>query len=395
MGRALRSARVDHVIGTPAGLALARLVRLPGTRIAAGASSRAGRRALGARRTLADLARLGRTSAAAPEPCPDAECAVVFTSGATGPPKGVVYRHRQVRAQLELLRSTYALTDADRFVAAFAPFALLGPALGIGSATPDVDVTAPQTLTAATLAEAVEAVDATVVFASPAALRGVLASAGGPHAGTAGGARRGAPADLGGGAGPGHPAARRPAGAAGRSGAHAVRDDRGDAGHRHLPGTDRGGRSRQRGVRRPATERCRRGDQPADRPGPCRRGSDLGRRGDRRDVHPRRAREGPLRRPVGDRAAQLPEPGLAPHRRRRPPRRHGAAVDRGPARAPDRHRPRRRDTGRTGTAGPDAAGRPRRSRGRRRARSGTSRSWWWSCPRAARPRTGRRPRTSP
>ncbi len=176
MGRALRSARVDHVIGTPAGLALARLVRLPGTRIAAGASSRAGRRALGARRTLADLARLGRTSAAAPEPCPEAECAVVFTSGATGPPKGVVYRHRQVRAQLELLRSTYALTDADRFVAAFAPFALLGPALGIGSATPDVDITAPQTLTAATLAEAVEAVGATVVFASPAALRGVLAS---------------------------------------------------------------------------------------------------------------------------------------------------------------------------------------------------------------------------
>ncbi len=177
MGRALRSARVDHVIGSAAGLALARLVRLPGTRIAAGPMNRAGVRALGARRTLADVARLGRSSSARPEPSPDTECAVVFTSGATGPPKGVVYRHHQVQAQLELLRSTYALTDDDRFVAAFAPFALLGPALGIGSATPDVDITAPQTLTAAALADAVAAVDGTVVFASPAALRGVLASA--------------------------------------------------------------------------------------------------------------------------------------------------------------------------------------------------------------------------
>jgi acyl-coenzyme A synthetase/AMP-(fatty) acid ligase len=62
-------------------------------------------------------------------------------------------------------------------VAAFAPFALYGPALGIGSAVPRMDVTAPQTLTAAALADAVTAIAATVVFASPAALRNVLATA--------------------------------------------------------------------------------------------------------------------------------------------------------------------------------------------------------------------------
>jgi acyl-coenzyme A synthetase/AMP-(fatty) acid ligase len=101
---------------------------------------------------------------------------VVFTSGATGPAKGVVYRHRQVVAQLELLARTYHLTEQDRLVAAFAPFALLGPALGIGSAVPDIDVTAPGTLTAAGLADAAAAVRATVVFASPAALRNVAAT---------------------------------------------------------------------------------------------------------------------------------------------------------------------------------------------------------------------------
>jgi acyl-coenzyme A synthetase/AMP-(fatty) acid ligase len=89
----------------------------------------------------------------------------------------VVYRRRQVQAQLELVRSTYALTDEDRLVAAFAPFSLFGPALGIGSAVPDMDVTAPGTLTAAALADAVQAIDATVVFASPAALRNVVATA--------------------------------------------------------------------------------------------------------------------------------------------------------------------------------------------------------------------------
>ena len=87
----------------------------------------------------------------------------------------MVYRHRQVQAQLRgRCASTYALTADDRLVAAFAPFALYGPALGIASAVPDMDVTAPGTLTAAALADAVAAVDATVVFASPAALRNVV-----------------------------------------------------------------------------------------------------------------------------------------------------------------------------------------------------------------------------
>ncbi|MDQ3616982.1 MAG: alpha/beta fold hydrolase [Actinomycetota bacterium] len=175
MRRALRSAGVDHVIGEAFGLAAARLMRLPGSRIAAGPVDRTTMRALGATRSLADLARLGRRAPAPEAPPSDQDCAVVFTSGATGPAKGVVYRHRQVLAQLEMLRSTYSLTAGDRLVAAFAPFALLGPGLGIGSAVPSIDVTAPETLTASDLADAAAAVDATVVFASPAALRTVAA----------------------------------------------------------------------------------------------------------------------------------------------------------------------------------------------------------------------------
>jgi olefin beta-lactone synthetase len=204
MRRALRGAAVDHVIAAGPGLAAARAMRLPGTLIAtapAPASARtgtdpagtgtgptgpgwrravatAGRAALRASVTLGELEALGRAHPA-PEPgtAPDADCAVLFTSGATGPAKGVVYTRRQVAAQLALVRGTYGLGPGDRFVAAFAPFALLGPALGIGSAVPDVDVTRPADLTAPLLADAAAAVDATVVFASPAALRRVVATA--------------------------------------------------------------------------------------------------------------------------------------------------------------------------------------------------------------------------
>lgn len=174
MRRALRGAAVRHVIGSVAGLAAARAMRLPGSLIAAGPVPAPLRRALGVEHDLSSLA-----APAAPAPGergPDEDCAVLFTSGATGPAKGVVYTQRQALAQLSLLRETYGLTGSDRMVAAFAPFALLGPALGIGSAVPDIDVTAPGELTAAKLADAAAAVDATVAFASPAALRRVAAT---------------------------------------------------------------------------------------------------------------------------------------------------------------------------------------------------------------------------
>ena len=160
MAAALRSAGPDHVIGIPKALLAARALRVPGRRIS----------------DLAELEARGRN-----EPLPelsdaDGEAAVLFTSGATGPPKGVVYRHSQLRAQLEAVRATMGLGPDDRLVAAFAPFALYGPALGVAAAVPDMDVTAPGTLTAGALADAVAAIEATVVFASPAALRNVVAT---------------------------------------------------------------------------------------------------------------------------------------------------------------------------------------------------------------------------
>ena len=101
---------------------------------------------------------------------------MAFTSGATGPAKGVLYDQRTMAAQYTAVRECYAIGPGDRLVAAFAPFALYGPALGIPVAVPDCDITKPASLRAEALADACAAVGATVVFAAPAALDGVLAS---------------------------------------------------------------------------------------------------------------------------------------------------------------------------------------------------------------------------
>jgi olefin beta-lactone synthetase len=172
LGDALRSADPDWLIGIPAGLAAASALGVPGRRIVVGRAPKVGR----IEHSLAEL--IGGQPAPDRESPDEAEAAVLFTSGATGPPKGVVYRHRQLRAQLDLVRTICQVTDQDRLVAAFAPFALYGPALGIAAAVPDMDVTRPASLTASGLAKAADAVGATLVFASPAALRNVAATAG-------------------------------------------------------------------------------------------------------------------------------------------------------------------------------------------------------------------------
>jgi olefin beta-lactone synthetase len=169
LGRAVRSARPRFVIGPRrARLAAAVLRWAPNA-------------------TLLDVAELVAAQAGTlPTPPVGTDpAAVLFTSGATGPAKGVRYLHAQLAAQRDALAATYAITSDDRLVAAFAPFALYGPALGIATALPDVDVTTPGRLTADALDAACERIGATLAFASPAALANVTSTArpGAPYAG--------------------------------------------------------------------------------------------------------------------------------------------------------------------------------------------------------------------
>ncbi|WP_285115427.1 alpha/beta fold hydrolase [Leifsonia sp. fls2-241-R2A-40a] len=184
LGRAIRGAHTDVIVGALPGLAAARALGWPGRRISVPTLSPALARSLGVEHSLGDLLRLGRERVAVssggaplPAPAPSDLAAVLFTSGSTGPAKGVRYTHAQLSALRDALAAQYDVGPGAGIVAGFAPFALLGPALGARSVIPVGDVTAPRTLTASAVADAARSADATVLFLSPAALANVVATA--------------------------------------------------------------------------------------------------------------------------------------------------------------------------------------------------------------------------
>lgn len=184
--RALKGANPSFLIGIPAALTAARTLLWPGKRISVEPLGSVQEKLLGVAGSVFTAPAADGTPGAPvptptvvefPSPVPDADAAVLYTSGSTGPAKGVVYTQRQLAGMRDAIANTYGFAPGSGLVAGFAPFALLGPALGATSVTPTMDVTRPKTLTASALASAAAAIDATVVFASPAALVNVVATA--------------------------------------------------------------------------------------------------------------------------------------------------------------------------------------------------------------------------
>jgi len=130
--------------------------------------------------TLAQIERLGQ--GAGPqlaETCPDDIAAILFTSGSTGVPKGVVYRHRHFPAQIDMLRHIFGMEAGGVDMPTFPPFALFDPALGLTSIIPDMDPTCPARADPRKLHAAIKRFGVTQLFGSPALMK-VLADDGTP-----------------------------------------------------------------------------------------------------------------------------------------------------------------------------------------------------------------------
>lgn len=182
MRRALRGSHVRHVIGIAAGIGLARTLSVPGLRILAGEMTTELRRGLRVDATLAEVADAGRAVISAgvdtPTPVSTDAALIAFTSGSTGPAKGVLYSHHRLRELCSVLTRTYDLQPGrDALVAAFAPWAVLGPALGAASAIPAMDITDPSTLTMEAFSAAAEQVQGTIAWTSPTGLRAIIDTA--------------------------------------------------------------------------------------------------------------------------------------------------------------------------------------------------------------------------
>jgi len=110
---------------------------------------------------------------------PDEVAAIAFTSGSTGVPKGVVYRHRHFVAQVEMLARALGIEPGGVDLPTFPPFALFDPALGLTSVIPEMDPTRPARADPRKLHAAITRFGVTQLFGSPALIR-VLAEYGAP-----------------------------------------------------------------------------------------------------------------------------------------------------------------------------------------------------------------------
>jgi len=157
--RALKGAHPDHVFAIPKAMPLVKLLQIPGMHIST--------------KGLADF-RVVNPGLVTSSHDAESDGAVVFTSGSTGPAKGVRYSRNRIAKTVSVLRDHYQLTERDVIIAAFAPWAVFGPAIGIGSVLPVMNLSKPSSLTYDSLVSAITQAHGTLLWASPAALRNVL-----------------------------------------------------------------------------------------------------------------------------------------------------------------------------------------------------------------------------
>ncbi|WP_129670858.1 fatty acid CoA ligase family protein [Candidatus Chloroploca sp. Khr17] len=124
---------------------------------------------------LADLSVPLNAPFALAQVAPDEPAAIIFTTGSTGVPKGVLYEHGMFEAQVRLLRALFQLEPGEVEMPAFPLFSLFNVALGCTSAIPPIDPTRPASCDPAAVIAFMQDQKVTSTFGSPAIWRKVTA----------------------------------------------------------------------------------------------------------------------------------------------------------------------------------------------------------------------------
>ncbi len=133
-----------------------------------------GQRWLGGDTTLSSLLSSSDDSAFLEDTAADQEAAVLFTSGSTGPAKGVTYSHGNFWAQVMALKQLYKFEDGEVDAACFPLFALFSPGLELTCVFPEMDPSIPAQCDPARVVEGILKSKATSTFGSPAIWRRIV-----------------------------------------------------------------------------------------------------------------------------------------------------------------------------------------------------------------------------
>lgn len=125
--------------------------------------------------SLSELCMGGHPSGFVSRTHPSDPAAILFTSGSTGPAKGVIYEHRMFDAQIRLIQSTYAMQPGEVDVPTFPLFGLFSLAMGMTVVIPEMDASRPARADPTKIVRAIVANGATNTFGSPALWRNVAA----------------------------------------------------------------------------------------------------------------------------------------------------------------------------------------------------------------------------
>jgi len=127
-----------------------------------------GRRWFWGGRTLRGLERGASESFVMADTAADETAAILFTSGSTGPAKGVVYEHGMFDAQVRAIQEHYGIEPGEIDLPTFPLFALFSTAMGMTSVIPDMDPSRPAGVDPARIVEAIRDHNVTNTFGSPA-----------------------------------------------------------------------------------------------------------------------------------------------------------------------------------------------------------------------------------